>query len=46
MLFAGVVSKNVGIRAFGYSTALVVTIGLWLALTPAISAVAPRKTKD
>jgi hypothetical protein len=46
MLFAGIVSKSVGIRPFGYSTALVITIGLWLVLTPAINAVAPHRTKD
>jgi hypothetical protein len=46
MLFAGIVSGNVGIRPFGYLTAMVVTIGLWLVLTPAINAVAPRKAKE
>ena len=46
MLFAGIVSRNVGVRPFGYLTAMVVTIGLWLVLTPAINAVAPRRTKD
>lgn len=39
MLFAGVVATDVGIRPFGYVTALVVTIGLWLVLAPAIGAV-------
>lgn len=39
MLFAGIVHTDVGIRPFGYVTAMVVTIGLWLALVPAIEAV-------
>ena len=38
MLFAGVVGSDVGIRPFGYLTAMVVTIGLWLTLAPAIGA--------
>jgi hypothetical protein len=43
---AGIVSRNVGVRPFRYLTAMVVTIGVWLVLTPAINAVAPRRTKD
>ena len=31
---------DVGIRPFGYLTAMVVTIGLWLTLAPAIGAIA------
>ena len=42
MLFAGAVSIDVGIRPFGYLTSMVVTIGLWLTLAPAIGAVAGR----
>ena len=38
MLFAGVVATDVGIRPFGYLTSMVVTIGLWLTLAPAIGA--------
>ena len=38
MLFAGIVSTDVGIHPFGYLTSMVVTIGLWLTLAPAISA--------
>ena len=38
MIFAGIVSADVGIRPFGYMTAMVVTIALWLTLAPAISA--------
>jgi hypothetical protein len=47
MIFAGIVSTDVGIRPFGYLTSMVVTIGLWLTLAPAIGAVAraPGKQK-
>ena len=38
MLFAGIVGTDVGIQPFGYITAMVVTIGLWLVLAPAIGA--------
>lgn len=40
MIFGGIVSPDVGIRPFGYLTSMVVTIGLWLVLAPAIGAVA------
>jgi hypothetical protein len=40
MLFAGVLAKDVGILPFGYVTSMVATIGLWLAVAPAIGAVA------
>lgn len=40
MIFAGIVDTDVGIRPFGYLTSMVVTIGLWLTLAPAIGAVA------
>jgi hypothetical protein len=40
MLFAGVLAKDVGILPFGYVTSMVATIGLWLAVVPAIGAVA------
>lgn len=40
MLFAGVVSPDVGTKPFGYLTAMVVTIALWLVLVPAIGAIA------
>jgi hypothetical protein len=39
MLFAGIVGGDMGIRPFGYVTSMVVTIGLWLVLAPAIGAV-------
>ncbi len=38
MLFAGVVHADVGIAPFGYLTSMVITIGLWLTLAPAIGA--------
>lgn len=40
MIFAGIVASDVGIRPFGYLTAMVVTIGLWLTLAPAVGAIA------
>ena len=40
MLFAGGFALDVGIRPFGYITSMVVTIGLWLTLAPAIGAIA------
>jgi hypothetical protein len=40
MLIIGAVHEDVGVRAFGYDTAMVVTIALWLAVAPAIGAVA------
>ncbi len=40
MIFAGIVAPDVGIRPFGYLSAMVVTIGLWLALAPAVGAIA------
>jgi hypothetical protein len=47
MIFAGIVATEVGIRPFGYITAMVVTIALWLTLAPAIGAVGrvPGKKK-
>jgi len=46
MVFAGIVSSDVGIRPFGYVTSMVVTIGLWLVAAPAINSVSTRKRKD
>ena len=40
MIFAGIAGAEVGIRPFGYLTAMVVTIGLWLTVAPAIGAIA------
>jgi hypothetical protein len=47
MIFAGIVGSDVGIHPFGYITAMVVTIALWLTLAPAIGAAgrAPGKSK-
>jgi hypothetical protein len=45
MIFAGIESGNTGIKPFGYVTSLVVTIGLWLVLAPAIGAVARTPAK-
>jgi len=39
MLFGGAVSTDVGIRPFGYVTAMLATVGLWLTLAPAIGAI-------
>lgn len=44
MLFAGGLSTDVGFHPFGYLTAMVVTIALWLVVAPAISAVSGRKS--
>jgi hypothetical protein len=40
MIFAGITSSEVGIRPFCYITSMVVTIGLWLTLAPAMGAIA------
>jgi hypothetical protein len=45
MIFAGITATDVGIRPFGYITSMVVTIGLWLVLAPAVGAIA-RATKS
>ena len=45
MIFAGIVHSDVGIHPFGYITSMVVTIGLWLVLAPAIGAVAGGPSK-
>jgi hypothetical protein len=39
MIFAGITGSDVGIRPFGYLTSMLVTIGLWLTLAPAVGAV-------
>jgi hypothetical protein len=46
MIFAGIVSPDVGIRPFGYITSMVVTIALWLTVAPAIGAVERRPGKS
>jgi hypothetical protein len=40
MIFAGIAGADVGIRPFGYLTAMIVTIALWLTVAPAIGAIA------
>jgi hypothetical protein len=40
MIFAGIVDKDVGIEPFGYLTAMVATVGIWLVIVPAVGAVA------
>jgi hypothetical protein len=45
MIFARIVAADVGIRPFGYLTSMVVTIGLWLTLAPAISAASRHPAK-
>ncbi len=40
MIFAGIVYQDVGIHPFGYVSSMVVTVGLWLTVAPAIGAVA------
>jgi hypothetical protein len=49
MLFAGITHGDLGIAPFGYLTAMVVTIGLWLVLAPAIGTAtraAPKKKQS
>jgi hypothetical protein len=46
MIFAGIVASDAGIRPFGYITSMVVTIGLWLTMAPAIGAIARTRRKD
>ncbi len=38
MIFVGIVHRDVGIRPFGYETSMIVTIGIWLVVAPAIEA--------
>jgi hypothetical protein len=45
MLFAGILHSDVGIAPFGYLTSMVVTIGLWLVLAPAIGAASKTESK-
>ena len=43
MIFAGAEHANIGVRPFGYGTAMVATIALWLVIAPAIGAVAGKR---
>ena len=40
MIFAGILADKVGIKPYGYGTALLATIALWLVIAPAAGAVA------
>lgn len=40
MIFAGIVSADVGIQPFGYVTSMIITVALWLTVAPAIGAIA------
>ena len=40
IIFAGIMSQQVGIKPFGYVTSMVLTIGLWLVVAPAAGAIA------
>jgi hypothetical protein len=46
MIFVGIVGTDVGIRPFGYVTSMVVTIGLWLVLAPAIGVASRGNRRD
>jgi hypothetical protein len=43
MLFADGVSSDVCIRPFGYLTSMVCTIAIWIAIVPAVTAVAGKR---
>lgn len=45
MLFGGIVHTDLGLAPFGYLTSMVVTIGLWLAVAPAIGAASKSQSK-
>ena len=45
MIFAGITHADLGIHPFGYLTSMVVTIGLWLTLAPAIGAASRGSSK-
>ncbi len=43
MIFWGIVAPDVGVKTISYTRAMVVTIGLWLAVAPLMAAVAKRE---
>jgi hypothetical protein len=45
MIFAGNLAVDVGTKPFGYGTALVATIGLWLVIAPAVGAIASARRR-
>ncbi len=46
MIFAGITGPDVGIHPFGYLTAMIVTIGLWLVVAPAVGGIARASRKN
>ncbi len=46
MVFWGIVADDVGVRTISYKGAMVVTIGLWLALAPLIASMAKGRHRD
>ncbi|MGH2739397.1 MAG: hypothetical protein ACRDH6_02780 [Actinomycetota bacterium] len=46
MIFAGVLADDIGIKPFGYGTALVATIALWMVVAPAIGAIARARRRE
>lgn len=46
MIFAGITAADVGIHPFGYLTAMLVTIAIWLVLAPAVGAIARTTAKN
>jgi len=40
MIFGGILAPDLGTRPFGYLSAMVATIGVWLVVAPAIGAIA------
>jgi hypothetical protein len=43
MIFWGIVAPDVGVETISYTTAMVVTIGLWLAVAPLMAVIAKRE---
>lgn len=46
MIFVGILKNDLGVRPFGYTSAMVATIALWLIVAPAIGAVARGRGRD
>jgi len=43
MIFWGILAPRIGVHTMSYKTALVATIGLWIAVAPLIAVVARRR---
>ena len=43
MIFGGILADDVGTNPFGYGTALMLTIALWLVMAPAVGAIASAR---